>query len=667
MLKKYYQAGLFLLLAIGASAAEPELVEKVKAGKLDEARASWWGFDAEDSTEALQSAISSGVKRLIVDLQATPWIVKPISLCSDQEIFFETGVEVLAKKGEFMGTSDALFLLANLSNVTLNGYGATLRMRRADYDAPPYKKAEWRHTLSIRGCTNIKVLGLTLAESGGDGIYLGSFKGVSNNLNIHIKDVICDKHYRQGISVITAENLLIESTVMRDTAGTAPAAGIDFEPNHANERLKNIVMRNCVTSNNAGDGYEFYLPNLSKISESVSITIDNCKSLGDRTAVRVVTGNRDLEAARGTMEFKGCQFQRSLGRGIEIARKPEYGMSVIFDNCSIVECNAELSQKSDVALSNRSGDVAPVGGVCFENLEVIQSSRRPWIAWVNNMFADQSISGVSGAVTVKCGDQMEKIALTPEWLQTEFPPRFKVRVPRVEVDWESVKVEDALEGLQPLSPLRLRNKGEYLFYAQSGVEVVLVGEQQQVGRYDASSKPLLIKSMDGGTLKEIAMKGFKETVSVKFTPDKTGVYQLSVDSGGNSFALKEASVPVAFDTSVNSVGLIGSKGSLYLPVAEGTDLFAIEIAGQGEAEAVKASVFSPEGKLVWSNDTITEVERYTANQGEGRKGGLWRVELDRPAKGVFEDFNVSALGVPGLLFLDPQRIWSVKKTAALIP
>ena len=661
MLKKYYQVLVFTVLAISAIAAEPEMVKKVEAGELNEAKASWWGFDVQDSTAALQAAFNSGVKRLIVDRQASPWIVTPLKLSSNQEIIFEEGVEVLAKKGEFMGKGDSLFLLSSISNVTLRGYGATLRMRRDDYDAPPYKKAEWRHALYIRGCTDIKVLGLTLAESGGDGIYLGSVTRFPNNLNVHIKDVICDKNYRQGISVITAENLLIENTVMRDTAGTPPAAGIDFEPNNANERLKNVVMRNCITSNNAGDGYEFYLPNLHKSSEPVSIVIKNCNSINDRSAVRVITGNSDVEVVRGSMVFDGCELKSSVNQGIEISRKPEYGMKLAFKNCSVTGCGAGLTNKTDVVFSNRSGNVSPVGGVCFENLQVTQPCDRPWISWINNMFADQSIKGITGSVVVKFGDKVKKIDLTPEWAQSTFPPRFDVRVPRVAIDWKSIKVVDALKGEQALSPLRLRSKGEYLFYAHSGLEAVLTGDQWKVGRYDLSTKPLLVKTLDGKTIKKIKMAGFKEPVSVKFTPKKTGVYRLCVDSDGNSFVLRTANVPVAFDTSVESVGFIGSKGSLYLPVAEGTELFAIEIAGYGENEGVKASVFSPEGELVWSRDTIIEVDRFTANHGEGRKGGLWRVQMERPASGGFEDYSVSALGVPGLLFLHPQRIWTSKK------
>ena len=42
----------------------PDLVTKVQSGTLKEARASWWGFDREDSTKFLQTAIDSRVPLL---------------------------------------------------------------------------------------------------------------------------------------------------------------------------------------------------------------------------------------------------------------------------------------------------------------------------------------------------------------------------------------------------------------------------------------------------------------------------------------------------------------------------------------------------------------------------------------------------------------------------
>ena len=78
--------------------------------------------------------------------------------------------------------------------------------------------------------------GLTIVESGGDGI------GVTGK-NITIRKCVCDRNHRQGISVFSVENLLIEDCVLSNTSGTAPQSGIDFEPDHPNEILKNVVMR----------------------------------------------------------------------------------------------------------------------------------------------------------------------------------------------------------------------------------------------------------------------------------------------------------------------------------------------------------------------------------------------------------------------------------------
>ena len=86
---------------------------------------------------------------------------------------------VEAKKGEFHGTNDSLFNIVLKKNVSLVGYGAVLRMHRKDYDNPPYKKAEWRHVINVKSSENVKIHGLTLAESGGDGIYLGTAKRAS--------------------------------------------------------------------------------------------------------------------------------------------------------------------------------------------------------------------------------------------------------------------------------------------------------------------------------------------------------------------------------------------------------------------------------------------------------------------------------------------------------
>ena len=60
-----------------------------------------FGFDASDSTEIIQRALDSGVPTLVFDRQAGPWITRPLVARSNQELVFEDGVELLAKKGTY--------------------------------------------------------------------------------------------------------------------------------------------------------------------------------------------------------------------------------------------------------------------------------------------------------------------------------------------------------------------------------------------------------------------------------------------------------------------------------------------------------------------------------------------------------------------------------------
>ena len=62
-------------------------------------------------------------------------------------------VHILAKQDEFHGPQDSLLKISLVRNLTINGNGALLQMRRDDYAQPPrgtcpscanYSKAEWR-------------------------------------------------------------------------------------------------------------------------------------------------------------------------------------------------------------------------------------------------------------------------------------------------------------------------------------------------------------------------------------------------------------------------------------------------------------------------------------------------------------------------------------------
>ena len=282
---------------------DAKAVDEVLRGERKVANAAWWGFDPLNATAALQAAIRSGAATVVVPNVGKPWIVDPIVLESDQHIELEKGVEIQARRGGFRGRSDMLFRLRDKSNVTIKGYGAVLSMRKEDYRRAPYAKSEFRACLAIYGGTNVKIMGITCANSGGDGIYIAGGRRPFSK-DIVLKDVVTDNNYRQGISVISVDGLLIEDSVLWGTEGTPPGAGIDFEPNKPTERLTGITVKNCVIEKNQSYGIWVYTGNLTPDSMPVQITIEGGR-VADNGAGAIFVQTR---RSKGALTLRSTQL-----------------------------------------------------------------------------------------------------------------------------------------------------------------------------------------------------------------------------------------------------------------------------------------------------------------------------------------------------------------------
>ncbi|MBQ3454636.1 MAG: hypothetical protein IJG25_07190, partial [Thermoguttaceae bacterium] len=77
--------------SIGNIAPNEEKIAAVADGSVQEALASWWGFNAEDATQSIQAALDSGVKVLRIDKQNAPWTVTPLTVPSDIEVVIDPG------------------------------------------------------------------------------------------------------------------------------------------------------------------------------------------------------------------------------------------------------------------------------------------------------------------------------------------------------------------------------------------------------------------------------------------------------------------------------------------------------------------------------------------------------------------------------------------------
>src|SRR5699024_10766428 len=114
----------------------------------------------------------------------------------------------------------SLFSIDNQSNIEIVGYGATFVMNK-----PEYTQGEWKMALSLKSVADTSVEGLTLRDSGGDGVYLGvsSVPGAANYCNnVALRNLVCDNNKRNALSVISADHLTVEGCVFRNTVGTAP-------------------------------------------------------------------------------------------------------------------------------------------------------------------------------------------------------------------------------------------------------------------------------------------------------------------------------------------------------------------------------------------------------------------------------------------------------------
>jgi hypothetical protein len=659
---RFAHAVLVALAAVAAPgpAAEglhnEQAIAEVLAGKRTTAHASWWGYHPDDSTAALQGAICSKATKVVVEKMPGPWIVDPIELASDQEVFFEPGAVVLAKKGSFRGPSDALFRAVGKSNVKLTGPGATLQMRRADYASPPYTKAEWRHVLSIRGCTNVMVTGLALAESGGDGIYLGAGPKGQTNRNVVIRDVVCDRNYRQGISVITAEGLLIENCTLKNTAGTPPAAGIDFEPNHASERLVDCVMRHCTIENNQGYALHIYARPLDGTSAAVSIRIEDCVTRGTNArSASIVTSCGKAGPVKGQIEFVNCRFEDVGHAGVNIGSKPPGGAILRFVCTTIADPAERPAAAAPILFSARSDDLDDVGGVEFVDCALVERIDRPLMKFDDR--AGVRVRDLTGTLVVhrdghETTHRLDQ-ALVDRWMPTD--PIYSLRpVPLEGTRLESIGGRTA-PAMRTLPAHRLREEALYLLPANRGETVSLRLAHEAVGR--SEGKPLAVRAIGpSGKQVQQGVIDFRKEGEIRFTAAEAGVFRIACRPATHTVRLVSSSHPACMAGPSGRIHLLGTTGELCFYVPPGTREFGIRIRGEGEAERVSAAIFDTSGTKRWERLDLAEPQSFRATRDAAAQGEIWRLRLTRPTAGVLEDCTLEFRGIPAIVGFDAEGL-----------
>ena len=406
-------------------------------------KASSFGWNAEDATAALQAALDSGAKRVVVDDVGAPWNVRPVFLRrSNIEVVVADGVTVRSKKGAFKGVNDCLFAVAqNVSNVVLRGEGkATLAMNKKDYqNQAEYDFSEWRHAVSISGGSDISVRDLTILSSGGDGVYV---RGAARN--VCLDRLVCRDHNRQGISVISAVGLRVSNCAFVETSGAPPQCGVDIEPNTADDRLEDIVFEDCTFTDNAAAGILLHLSQLDGTTRPISIAFRRCTSRGNANCGIRVNAAGPKGAVRGSVSFEDCAVSGNRHSALVVSSKRSDVLSVAFRNCML---DSRGGKAEPVRFDNGSY-LADFGGISFEDVRILADRGRP-IAFEGVQGAGIDADTMKGSAVVEAGGARQTVVLAdfsrdypqnPEALRSLLS--FKTQTP----DFRSI---EAASGVKP--------------------------------------------------------------------------------------------------------------------------------------------------------------------------------------------------------------------------
>ena len=226
-------------------------------------------------------------------------------------------------------------LISNSSNVKI--INANLIGDRNQHTGT---KGEWGMGIKIMSSKNIDIINSNIKNFWGDGIYIGrNANNVSYCSGINVFRGILDNNRRNGISIVSGKDIIIENITIKNTNGTNPMAGIDLEPNSPDEFLYNINLNNISTINNKIDGIKVVLQKLVN-SNNILVNINNHDDIGSPNPLTVV-GYDVATKAKGILNYSNAKWNND--KNIRIQRELNSSINL---NIQKININGKLYNKT---------------------------------------------------------------------------------------------------------------------------------------------------------------------------------------------------------------------------------------------------------------------------------------------------------------------------------
>jgi len=211
---------------------------------------------------------------------------------------------------------------------------------------------EWGMGIDIRGSYDVRITNANISKFWGDGIYISSNKKNNHSKGIVIENSKFYKNRRNGISIISGENINIFNCHFSNMDGTRPMSGIDIEPNNETDVLKRISIHN-ITTKNSVSGIQIGLQNLASenIQQRVSIDIKDFKSDNDKFGIWIwhlfkTRNNSKIKKIDGLIKISNIQIYNFRDQPFKTFDTNAYSFfpKIIFENVKINPVQKKLSK-----------------------------------------------------------------------------------------------------------------------------------------------------------------------------------------------------------------------------------------------------------------------------------------------------------------------------------
>lgn len=297
-----------------------------------------------DHTEVIQKAIDANQNILLPN---TVILIngKGIKIGSNKKVIFQKNT-VIKFLGPANGKFSDIIKIYNAHNVeVINAVVIGSRNNKIT------QSGQWSAGISVLNSSNIKIINPKISETFGDGIFIGSEDGGFCE-NVTVSGGWIDVARRNGISITSGKQVLIQNVIISNTYGHDPESGIDIEPSWDKDILENITVSNVCTFNNGSAGISINLNGLStanaKDIKVANIVIDKHTDLGSRhgflTSLNNINNRFDV---KGNITVKNSNWKSS--RDVAYWKTPQdHSINIIFSGIKINDTQKQRDFESSV-------------------------------------------------------------------------------------------------------------------------------------------------------------------------------------------------------------------------------------------------------------------------------------------------------------------------------